>query len=299
MRSSPVLLLCCIASFADAVLGQSLSINRKGENEVWIEASTPPDTRYSLQASGNLHLWADLHDEVQGQLSHRLDNAGVSQCFFRLTPWRPLAPPIRLVLLGDSTASDCCGWGQGLYNYFKPSVRFVNYAMPWFSTKLFLQSAEMDKLLVVRPDFVLVQFGFVDTAFWDSDRGTTLEEYRANLQIIIQTILGFEGIPILITPHAARRFDDQGKVIPWLVDRCAVVKAVAAELQTHLIDLNQLTTDLYNQLGDSESKYMDWNNDQVHFSPEGAQVISRLVVHALPDSLGPYLVGIFDPPSKP
>lgn len=286
-----------MALFADAALGQSLSIINKGESGFWIEAAAPPDTRYVLQASENMHLWVDIHDEVWSQLSYRFDSAGVTKRFFRLTSWAPPAPPIIIVLLGDSTTSDCCGWGQGMYGYFKPNARVVNYAQPWTSTRTFLHSTEMNNMLLVRPDFVLMQFGLEDAVSPDPDHRTTLQEYADNFKTIVQTVRGFNGTPILITPSVHRWFDDKGKVIPIWGDRSAVVRNVAAELKTHLIDLNQLTTDLYNELGESGCQFMtnQWLPDNFHFSPEGAQVISGVVVKALPDSLGPYLMA----PPKP
>ena len=305
-RPSWIVLVFWLALFADAALGQSLSIIRKGESEFWIEAAAPPNIRYVLQASGNLHLWVDINDEVRGQLSSRFDSAGVRKRFFRLTPWTPPAPSIILVLIGDSTVADFIinncwfnGWGQGIYGYFKPNVRVVNLAMPAYSTKRFLYEAEMTTMLKIRPDFVLVQFGLMDE-YPTSTAQITLQEYEDNLKTIVQTIRGFNGTPILITLSSGRLFDDQGKVIPTVPDRCAVMKKVAAELKTHLIDLNQLTMDLFNELGKSGSAYLAWNYiDLYHYSDQGARVIAGLVVNALPDSLGPYLVGIFNPPPKP
>lgn len=51
-----------------------------------------------------------------------------------------------------------------------------------------------------------------------------------------------------------------------------------------------LSTDLFNQLGESESAYISMGTDLDHFSPEGAEVIAGLVVKALPNSLRRYLV---------
>jgi len=92
-------------------------------------------------------------------------------------------------------------------------------------------------------------------------------------------------------------------VIPSWQQRNSVVKQVAAEFQTPLVDLYQLTMDLFNQLGPSGTAFMQWApggpTDDMHFSPAGALVISRVVVNALPDNFGPYLTGIFDPPPVP
>jgi lysophospholipase L1-like esterase len=205
-------------------------------------------------------------------------------------------------MIGDSTVADFIsdgglfnGWGQGIYGYFKPTVQAVNLAMPMYSTKQFLNQAELTTMLKIKPDYVLVQFGWFDAYINSPGIGTTLQEYAANLKTIVETIRGFNGIPILITPPILRQFDGNGKALPTVPERCAVVKEVAAELQVHLIDLQQLMIDLYSELGDSGSAYISSSDtDKGHYSAKGAQVIAGLVVNALPDSLGTYLVGILD-----
>lgn len=306
-RSSPILLLCYLTLFAHGALGQSLSILRNSPSNFWIRAAAPVDTRYVLQESVNLHLWVDLNDQVSGHSSNRFDTTGVAKRFFRLTPWKLPAPPITVVLLGDSTAADLTnnlymvnGWGQGIYGYFKSNVRVVNLAYPGYSTKRFLGSDEKAKMVAIGPDFVLVQLGLDDefALRLGEPQATTLEEYAANLTTIVQLIRGFNGTPILITPPVQGFFDGTGKVVPLYEDRWKVERDVAAELQTPLIDLNQLSMDLFNKLGKSGSDSILLEDD-LHFTDRGAEVIAGLVVNALPDSLGPYLQGIFHPPPAP
>jgi len=303
MRPLSTVLLVCAALAASAALGQSLSIVKEGASNYWVEASAPPNNPHALRASDNLHLWVDIHDEVQGQYSYRFLGSRVAQRYFRLTPSTPPSPPIRVMLLGDSMTSDCCGWGQGIYDYFKPNATVINYAMSWTSTKVFLRSAELDKMLVVKPDYVLIQYGFMDQGSDLVDSYTTLEEFAENLRTIVKMVRGFNGVPILVTLHSARVWDANGKVIPTWLDRNAVTKQVASELQTPLIDLNQLTFDLFNELGPSCQEWMRFQGfvpeDVMHLSLAGAQFVARLVVNALPDSFGPYLVGILDQPSIP
>ena len=306
-RWSSILVLCCVALFADAARGQSLSIIKKGESELWVNAAAPPDTEYILQASRNLNLWVDLNDEVSDQVSNRVDNAGVTERFFRLMPWTPPAAPITIVLLGDSTVADFAsnanlvyGWGNGIYGYFKDNARVVNLAYPGYSSKSFLASDEKTRMITIKPNFVLVEFGLIDE-FSTPENRTTLEEFAADLKIIVQIVRDFNGTPILITPQAEKYYDTEGKVVPVYQDRMAVVRNVAAELETPLIDLNQLSIDMFNKLGKSGSEYIWWpGKDYLHFSEKGAQVIAGLVVNALPASLGTYLVpGILDPPPQP
>jgi lysophospholipase L1-like esterase len=294
-RPASILFFFGLALFADAALGQSLSIARNGQTNVWINATAPPDTQYVLQESANLHLWVDINESVSGQSSNQLDSAGVTQSFFRLTPWTPPAPPIIIVLLGDSTVADGSGWGRGVYRYFKSNVQVVNLAQPWQGTTVFLASDEMATMLRIKPDYVFVQYGLID------ETTTTIQEFTDNLKSIIQTIRGFNGKPVLITPTANRWWNTDGKVMPWLVDRCDVFKELAVELQLPLIDLNRLTTDLYNGLGESGCDFMLFvrPDDGIHFSQAGAEVVADLVVNALPDYFGTYLTGIFIPPPKP
>jgi len=292
--------LICAALASSAGFGQSLSIIKSGESNYWIEASAPANNPQTLQASANLHLWADIHDPVQGQYSSPLGGMTVAQRYFRLVHSAPPAPPIVVMLLGDSTASDDAGWGGGMYGYFKPNATVVNYSQPADSTKEFLQqSDELAKMLLVQPNYVFVAFGWED-AVGDPDRYTTPEEFRTNLVTICQIVRGFEGVPILVTLLFYRTFDDNGMVIPPDPAWNDAMKEVAAELQTPLIDLTQLTVDLCNQLGPSGTEFMNASpTDVLHLSPAGAVVVARLVVNAVPDALGPYLTGIFDPPPVP
>lgn len=103
------------------------------------------------------------------RFSYQIENPTGGKLFFRLTPWEPPLPPITSVLLGDSTVADLAvnfgsynGWGQGMYGYFRPSVRIVNLAVPCYSTKIFLASIEKSHMLAIRPEFVLVQLGLID-----------------------------------------------------------------------------------------------------------------------------------------
>jgi len=287
-RALSLLLPCCLALFADAAFGQSLSIVKKGTNEFWIEAAAPADTRYRLQSSADLQNWMDITNDVGGQFEYRLDNAGVTARFFWLTP----VPPILVVLLGDSTVMDCCGWGQALPAYAQVDVRVVNLAEPAYSTSVLLASDQYPQMVTIKPDFVLVQFGRED---WggcggDPDRcKTTTREFGDNLRTIVQTVRGFNGTPILITPPVVRVFDTLGKVVPIYQDYNAMMKIVATELQTPLVDLNQMSMDLFNVLGDSGTADLFWD-DHVHFTAKGAGLVAGLVVRALPNSLRPYFV---------
>jgi lysophospholipase L1-like esterase len=300
MRASLKTLVICAAFSVSATFGQSLSIARKADNNFWVEATAPAGSPSVIQASANLHLWIDTHD-VAEQASFVLDHSYASSRYYRLVATPPEQPPIRVMTLGDSMVADCCGWGVGMPAYFKANALVLNYAQAWMSSKVFFQSAEYEKMLLVKPNYVLMQFAYSDNNS-DPDRGSTAVEFADNLRTLVQTIRGFNGIPILLTLHATRAWDANGNLIPSDHPYNAITKQVAAELKTPLIDLYKITFDLYSKLGPSGCAFMRWDpqpEDGLHVSPAGALYVSQVIAQYLPDDLGPYMVGVLDPPPIP
>ncbi len=293
-RHLSLIALFVVVLLTNAAVGQSIAIYRNSTNRTWLEATSPLDMGYRLQASVECQNWEDVSDQASGPLSYRIDQTKEANRFFRLRTWTTQDAPMTLVILGDSTVADFAvnnsqrsGWGQGIYGYLKPNLRVINLAVAYQSTKVFLSSIQMQYLVKIKPDFVLIHFGWVDSSKWLPDPYQTLiTEYEANLQTIIRTIRDFKGTPILMTPAGPREFDDQGRVVPSMVDRCEVVRHLATESQAYLIDLNQLSRNLFAELGESRSAYISWSEeDRVHFSLKGAEVIAGLVVNAFPSIL--------------
>ncbi len=152
-------------------------------------------------------------------------------------------------------------------------------------------------MMLIQPNYVLIQFA------WSDGASVSQDDFAANLRNIVQIIRGFNGIPVLITLHAARVWDAQGKLDPWEHPYNVQIRQVSAELNTPLIDLYQITRVLFTELGPTGAAFMHFDpfppDDVMHVSPLGAVYVSRVLTHYLPDSLGPYLTGIFDPPPKP
>jgi len=289
-----LVLLFLAVLLTNTAVGQSLAIYRNSTNKTWLEATSPLDIGYRFQSSLDYKSWEDISDAASGPLSYRIDTTKDAARFFRLRTWSTQDAAITLVMLGDSTVADYLvdssrfsGWGQGIYGYLKPNVRAVNLAVPLQSTKNFLYSIQKDNLVTIKPDFVLVEFGWMDASM-EKAWHTSLADYEANLKTIIQLIRDFNGTPILVTPTGPRWWDDKGRIIPVLETRSQVVRNVAAESQTYLIDLGQLVMNLYNELGQtkSNSTYISSGpEDQTHFSLNGAEVIAGLVVDAFPGIL--------------
>lgn len=302
MHTSFKTLVMVCAAFGANAFAQSLSVTNKADGKVWVEASAPSDNPHRLQTSANLHLWSDIKSDVTELYSVELTNNWVARKYFRLVPAGEEAPPIRIVIAGDSMSSDCCGWGGGMYGYFKPNATVVNYAVPWTSTEVFLQSAEYEKMLLIKPNYVLIQFGWFDGSS-DPDRKTTPAEFAANLKTLVNVIRGFNGVPILLTLHAARTWDSSGNLLPSDHPYNAITRQVAAEVNTPLLDLYQQSSDLLKKLGKSGSDFMHFApfgpDDVMHLSAPGGVYVSQVVVNGLPDALGPYLTGNLEHPPVP
>jgi lysophospholipase L1-like esterase len=304
----PALIILAAILSANAAFGQSLSILKNSDTNYLIQVTAPPGTPYTLQASANLHLWVDLQNNIQDPYTFQFDITGVSLRYFRLMPSVPPAPDIRIMVLGDSLANECCGWGPGFIAYFKPNATVINYAIGGYSSKVFLQSAEENNMLLIKPQYVLINFGAFDDVSGPDDLNypalyTTLDEYADNLRTIAASIRGFNGVPIFVTVHAAQTWDANGNLLDRWKERNGRMKQVAAELNAPLVDLNKLTTDFLNQLGKSGSAFMHFDaggpTDVIHLSPLGGRYVGRMLANALPDNFGPYLTGIFEPLPKP
>ena len=273
----------------NGTIAQSLNIRFHSTNRLSLEATAPTNFAYRIQASTNHTDWEDISDQAAGLFSFFVDPA-TDHRFFRLRTWPTEDAPTTVIMIGDSTMADFAsnleqfsGWGQGMHDEFKPNVRFLNFGTPVQSSESFLVSIQRQNLELIKPEFVIVQFGMVDQ--YPMEIQTTIPEYEANLRTIVQMIRNFNGTPILVTPMPVRVFQNDGRVRPWLPDRCEVVRKVASELQTYLIDLNTLISDLFNELGPVDSAYIAWPGDESHFSIAGAETISDVFVEALPEIL--------------
>src|SRR5687768_17650206 len=109
MRIQSCSLFICAGLFGSMVFGQSISVGKKADGSIWIEGAAPAGSGYTLQGSANFRLWVDLQNDLPAQYSVELSNDWFDKQFFRLRPPEPEAPPIRVLALGSSLASDCCG----------------------------------------------------------------------------------------------------------------------------------------------------------------------------------------------
>jgi lysophospholipase L1-like esterase len=207
-------------------------------------------------------------------------------------------------LVGDSTMADKeikaypeTGWGMPFEHFFDSTIVVDNRAKNGRGTRSFIAEGRWDAILTnLHPgDYVFIQFGHNDEV---PTKGTYTpqDRFAANLTRFITESRDKQAIPILITPVARRKFDSAGNVQETHAIYAPIVRRVAAEQNTPLIDLDKESLNLLQQLGPENSKwlfnylrpgehpnYPEGKQDDTHFSETGARKMAELVLAAVRD----------------
>ena len=138
-----------------------------------------------------------------------------------------------------------------------------------------------------------MQFGHNDGAKEEKykDRYTAIPDYKTNLLRFINESRAKNGIPVLITPVTRMSFDKEGKIKETHKEYSAAVKEVGSATNTPVIDLDERSRELLQQLGPEQSKllymnlaslanphYPDGQKDNTHFNEYGARLMAQLVL---------------------
>ena len=211
------------------------------------------------------------------------------------------SPPgqITVYLIGDSTMSvkqvkayPETGWGIPFAHFFDESVTVDNRAQNGRSTRTFIDENRWQPVVdnLHEGDYVLVQFGHNDEVKTKKSY-TTEEEFRKNLIRFIVESRARKANPVLITPVARRQFNASGKIEETHAVYAELVRAVAAEYTTPLIDLDRQSQELLQKFGVENSRllflqlapgehpnYPEGKEDNTHFNELGARKMAELVL---------------------
>ena len=223
-------------------------------------------------------------------------------------------------LMGDSTMADKDttkgnperGWGMLFGEYFKPSVRVVNYAKNGRSTLSVINEGIWDRVKgSLRPgDYLFIEFGHNDEKVHKAGVGVPAwGAYQENLRTFISAAREAGATPVLLTPVARRKFT--GGVLDETThgDYPAAMKEVARQTGTILIDMESATIDWIKAAGDEASRpFFMWvepgkceaipggRQDDTHSTEAGARRNCRIVcdsirmkIPSLSEHLSPYL----------
>jgi lysophospholipase L1-like esterase len=219
-----------------------------------------------------------------------------------------------LFLVGDSTMADKVyspsnpekGWGQVFPLYLKEGIEVQNHAVNGRSSKSFRDEGRWDEVInqVQKGDWVIIQFGHNDQKNEDPSRFADPKTYKDNLRRYVSEVQEKGGQAILATPIARRNYEE-GRLVDTHTSYVPEVKALAAEMNIPLLDLNKRTTELINEWGEEESRTLFLHftpgqysrfpkgvEDNTHLSPIGAFKVCDLVVEEINNAV-PQLVKYF------
>jgi len=188
------------------------------------------------------------------------------------------------------------GWGMPLGTFFDTTVVVDNRAQNGRSTRTFLAENRWQPIVqALQPgDFVFIQFGHNDESTAHPDRYTPPDAYRQNLIKFVTETRSRQATPILLTPVTRRYFDKDGHIKETHVAYSAATLAVAKDYRVLVVDMDKLSRELMQQLGNETSKllfmhlapsdhpnYPLGRSDDTHFNELGARKMAQLVVNDL------------------
>lgn len=217
------------------------------------------------------------------KLTLEFNNTHPSVCAIEI---RKVAVPT-IFLLGDSTVCDqplepYNSWGQMLTRFFKPGVAIANHGESGESLRSSLGAKRLEKVIsLMKPgDYLFIQYGHND----EKEKGEgvgAFTTYKANLKRFVDEARKRGGIPVLITPMHRRTFDAEGKITNSHGDYPEAVRQAAREENVALIDLNAMSSVLYEAWGPEASKRAFTPNDGTHHNNYGSYELAKCIVNGI------------------
>ena len=169
------------------------------------------------------------------------------------------APPVRIILVGDSTMATRSGYGDALCQRLQPEASCINLARGGRSSGSFRAEGRWDEVQKLLADgaafsasYVLIQFGHNDQPGKPGRSTDLVTQFPANLDRYISETQTLGGVPVLVTPLTRRSFKG-----PWLRDDLApwadAARKVAANRKVALLDLNRLSADAVQAMGSEQA----------------------------------------------
>lgn len=229
-----------------------------------------------------------------------------------------------IYLIGDSTVADYSlekeyeskkypqvGWGQVFQPFFQKDslkhlknilgntkeVKIDDRAKGGRSTRTFFQEGRWSSVhnSLQKGDIVMMQFGHNDASEEKTERYVNIEGYKEFLRLFINQAREKGAVPIVLTPVARNYPWKDGKLTNVHGAYPQAAKDVATELNVKLIDLNDLSMNLFTSKGQeyvTQNYFMNFEaglyqafpngqKDNTHFQTAGGKEIARLVFNAM------------------
>ncbi|WP_250461495.1 rhamnogalacturonan acetylesterase [Microbulbifer litoralis] len=187
------------------------------------------------------------------------------------------------------------GWGVPFQYFFDESVTVDNRAKNGRSTRTFIEEGRWQSIAenLHKGDTVIIQFGHNDESEHKTDRYTTPAQYKANLSRFIRETREAGASPLLMTPVTRRYFEAPNR-IEHTHPYASLAREVAAEEAVDFIDMEKVTREYFQAMGDAESalrfmhippdthpNYPVGVRDNTHFNHLGAREVAQLVLEQL------------------
>lgn len=221
----------------------------------------------------------------------------------------------KIYFVGDSLSADYnieaypqAGYAEAIRTYKADDIIFANLARGGCSTKSFIEQGrfKMVEDSISEGDLLIVQFGHNDEKEYDPTRYTRKDvEFVANLQYFYNVAHKNNAMCIFATSPVRRIFEN-GKIKDTHLGYPEAMIEFCKKHDYVCVDLNELTTEHYNEIGEEQSKkyhlmypagmyarFPDGSNDTTHYNLCGAKMVARLFLTELErrfDRYGEYFV---------
>jgi lysophospholipase L1-like esterase len=212
--------------------------------------------------------------------------------------------PITVYLAGDSTMAQKVdnrrpetGWGEKLQLHFdEDKVKIDNRAQNGRSTRTFISEGRWQAIIdnLKKGDYVFIEFGHNDESKEKTDRYTPPGDFKKNLEKFVAEVQAKKATPVLLTPVMRRKFNKEGNFVDTHGEYPDLTRKVAKDLKVPLIDLHRASEKVLKDLGVENSRllflhlnpnenanYPNGIEDNTHFSPNGAEEMTRLAIEAI------------------
>ena len=240
---------------------------------------------------------------------HQVLSVLIICCFLMaFTAWKDDRPT--LYIIGDSTVRNNMtngqwGWGNLISAFLDSSkIAVNNQAMSGRSTRTFIKEQRWEKVLstLKKGDFVIMQFGHNEGSKPDTTKGgyrgvlkgvtedslaltwpdgslEIVHSYGWYLKKFIRDAKAKGAIPIVCSMIPRNEFRE-GKVLRCDKDYGKWAKEAAQQAGAFFIDLNGITADKYDAMGDAAVKAF-FPGDHTHTNEAGARVNAQSVISGL------------------
>lgn len=222
----------------------------------------------------------------------------------------------KIYMIGDSTMqyNNCfaypqVGWGQVLHLFTKNDWLIEDHAKNGRSSKSFYEEGRFDVILskLEKGDFVICQFGHNDEKEQDPSRFTTPNGTYLDFLAQYARLTIEKGANIVFATSISRRKFENNVAIDTHKGYPQAMLNWCKENNFTCIDLNQITLNLYNKLGEEKTKkfhmifdaniypnYMDGKEDNSHLVYAGALMVAENFVREINKTNNPIKEAFLD-----